>query len=181
MYRGGATIPPSVAGEVTPLELRRLAITPSADIYNRQPLAVEFAGAAPGLGTDYAGLVEASLTSVYHHSRDFSGKTAAPLYITGGAAGSPEIMRRIAAIWGRPVTPVEKGGAALGAAVAAAYAFFRSGGEELDIERFCAALLSRGETVEPRREDISAVHGPGGYLERFAIEEGRLIAAHQPG
>ncbi len=53
---GGQTSPPSVAGGVTPLELRPLVITPQAaiiDLYPMQPpalfLKVEFAGAAPEL------------------------------------------------------------------------------------------------------------------------------------
>jgi uncharacterized protein (TIGR03437 family) len=52
---GGQTSPPSVAGEVTPLGLRPLVITPQAaiiDIPQMQPpifLNVEYAGAAPTL------------------------------------------------------------------------------------------------------------------------------------
>jgi uncharacterized protein (TIGR03437 family) len=53
---GGRTSPPSVAGEVTPLELRPLVTTPQAaiiDIPQIQPpaifLNVEYAGAAPAL------------------------------------------------------------------------------------------------------------------------------------
>jgi uncharacterized protein (TIGR03437 family) len=46
---GGQTVPPSVAGEVTPLLLRPLASTPQVQIGNRQPLIVKWAGAAPGL------------------------------------------------------------------------------------------------------------------------------------
>jgi sugar (pentulose or hexulose) kinase len=87
-------------------------------------------------------------------------------------------MRRVAAIWGRPVIPVEKGGAALGAAAAGAYAFFKSTGEETDIETFCAALLKRGRKIKPRQEDVSAVHNPGGYLDRFAAAEAALIAEY---
>ena len=45
---GGATVPPSVAGEVTPLELRVLAAGFIVKI-GSQPVAVEWAGAAPGL------------------------------------------------------------------------------------------------------------------------------------
>jgi uncharacterized protein (TIGR03437 family) len=50
---GGQTSPSSVAGEVTPLELRPLVITPQAGIIQLQPpavyLDVEYAGAAPTL------------------------------------------------------------------------------------------------------------------------------------
>jgi uncharacterized protein (TIGR03437 family) len=46
---GGQTVPPSVAGEVTPLVVRPLASTPQVQIGDRQPLIVQWAGAAPGL------------------------------------------------------------------------------------------------------------------------------------
>lgn len=46
---GGATIPPSVAGEVTPLEIRVLENVQTVTIADGPPLTVEFAGAAPGL------------------------------------------------------------------------------------------------------------------------------------
>jgi uncharacterized protein (TIGR03437 family) len=46
---GGQTVPPSVAGEITPLLLRKLASTPQIQIGNRKPLIVQWAGAAPGL------------------------------------------------------------------------------------------------------------------------------------
>ncbi len=45
---GGPTIPASVAGEVTPLELRRLATSVVVSA-GAQPLQVLYAGAAPGL------------------------------------------------------------------------------------------------------------------------------------
>ena len=141
---------------------------------------VRVRNATPNLGTDYAGLIETALAAVHHHSRGFARETAEPLYVTGGATNSPGIMRRISAIWNRQVIPVEKGGAALGAAVAGAYAFFKSEGEEIDIEQLSANLLRRGGAIQPRPEDVSAIHGPGGYLDKFAVEEAKLIAAHPP-
>ena len=45
---GGETVPPSVAGEVTPLALRPLASTPLVQLDSTM-LIVEYAGAAPGL------------------------------------------------------------------------------------------------------------------------------------
>jgi xylulokinase len=134
----------------------------------------------PGLGTDYAGLIETALASVYHHSIGFTRETAEPLYVTGGAAGSPEIMKRVAAIWNRQVIPVEKGGAALGAAVAGAYAFLKAEDEETDIEQFCATILRRGDAIKPSPDDIATIHEPGGYLDKFATEEAKLMAAHPP-
>jgi len=139
---------------------------------------VSIGSIAPTLANDYAGLIESALAAVYHHSRGFMRETDEPLYVTGGAANSPGIMRRISAIWNRLVIPVEKGGAALGAAVAAAYGYGRSEGEEIDIERFNASLLKRRDAIQSRPEDISAFHGSGGYLERFAVEEAKLIERH---
>ena len=47
---GGATVPASVAGEVTPLELRRLAAGPTFGFGGAAPtVKPEYAGAAPGL------------------------------------------------------------------------------------------------------------------------------------
>jgi uncharacterized protein (TIGR03437 family) len=46
---GGATIPPGVAGTVTPLEIRPLEYTPIVYDASRRELTVEYAGAAPGL------------------------------------------------------------------------------------------------------------------------------------
>jgi uncharacterized protein (TIGR03437 family) len=47
---GGATAPPSSMGEVTPLELRPLEVTPRVVLADRlEQLTVEWAGAAPGL------------------------------------------------------------------------------------------------------------------------------------
>ena len=134
--------------------------------------------APPGLGRDYSGLIETSLAAVYYHSKDFAGETGAPLYVTGGATGSPGIMRRVSGIWKRPVIQVEKAGAALGAAIAGVSAFFKSEREEFDVEQFSASILKRGEVIQSRPEDVSIFHRSGGYLDKFAAEEAKLIKAH---
>jgi xylulokinase len=129
----------------------------------------------PGLGQDYAGIIESSLAAVYRHSKAFSRDTAAPLYVMGGATGSPGILRRVVAIWKRPVTIVGKGGAALGAAVAGISAYMKAEGKTIDIEATSAALLPRGTTIQPRLEDVAAFHQSGGYLEKFADIEDKLL------
>jgi len=139
---------------------------------------VRVSSAKTDFGADYAGLIESALAAVYHHSRGFTRETAEPLHLTGGAINSPEIIRRVSAIWNRRVTPAEKGGAALGAAVAAAYGYLKSEGEETDVDKFSASLLRRRDPIQPRPEDVAAFHSPGGYLERFAVEEAKLIAEH---
>jgi xylulokinase len=132
----------------------------------------------PGLAGDYSGIIESSLAAVYYHSMSFSSASAAPMYVTGGAAGSPGIMRRVAAIWNRPLAVTGKGGAALGAAVAGVSAFSKAVGEKFDVEDYSAAVLPRGKTIEPREDDVAAFHQPGGYLEKFAAAEARLMAQH---
>lgn len=96
----------------------------------------------------------------------------APLRFTG------TVVRRVAGMWNRPIIPMEKGGAVLGAAVAGAFALLKSEGNEMDVEEFSADLLERREPIPPRPEDVSAYHGPAGYLQRVAAEEARLIEAH---
>jgi hypothetical protein len=87
----------------------------------------------------------------------------------------------VAAIWNRPVTPVEEGGAALGAAVAGACAFLKTEGETIDTEHFIGAgLLKRERTFPPAAEDVLAFHRRGGYLDRFAMEEDKLIVPLSP-
>ncbi len=121
----------------------------------------------PILAEDYTGIIETSLAAVYIYSAVFTKQTQAPLFVTGGATDSPEIMRRVAGIWNRPTLPVEKGGAALGAAVAGVKALHDAANESFDIEAFSAAVLKRGEPIQPNPEDVKAYHGEGKYLERF--------------
>jgi xylulokinase len=127
------------------------------------------------LSNDYTGLIETTLAAVYYHSKGFSRVTAAPLFVTGGAAASPEILRRVAAIWHRLVIPIEEGGAALGAAVAAACAFLKSQKEMISPENFIGPKLqARGEPVQPGDEDVKAFHSPGAYMERFVVEKDKV-------
>ena len=124
---------------------------------------------------DYAGIIESTLASVYYHSQHFMAPGEV-LYVSGGSTGSREIMRRVAAIWKRTVIPVEAGGAALGAAVSGACALLLSQGVKLDPGAFCASFLKQRESIKPKREDIEAYHGKGGYLARFKAVEEKLLA-----
>jgi xylulokinase len=129
----------------------------------------------PDLTGDYSGLIESSLAAVYYHSKGFASAAASPLYVMGGAINSPGIMRRVAAIWKRPVMAAEEGGAALGAAIAGVSAYFKSTGENFEVENYSTAILPGGNIIQPSPQDIASVHGPGGYLEKFAVEEARLL------
>ena len=133
---------------------------------------------APTLAEDYTGIIETSLAAVYVYSAVFTKQTQAPLFVTGGATDSPEIMRRVAGIWNRPTLPVEKGGAALGAAVAGVKALQDAANESFDIEAFSASVLKRGEPIQPHPEDVAAYHGEGKYLQRFREKYEQIIAEH---
>jgi len=128
----------------------------------------------PNLGADYAGLIETTLASVYYHSKAFTRETGAPLYVTGGAGSSPEIIRRVAALWNRPVVPLDEGGAALGAAVAGACAFLKL--PRRAEKTFGLDFTKTSQPVQAKPEDVAAFHRPGGYLEIFAKEEAKLLA-----
>jgi len=95
-------------------------------------------GSATNLDADYSGIVESSLAAVYLHSKDFTPLTTSRLSAMGGATGSSEVVRRVAAIWGRPVVVTGKAGAALGTSVAGVSALLKSEGVDFDTEEFSA-------------------------------------------
>lgn len=138
--------------------------------------------AQPTLAEDYTGIIETSLAAVYIYSAVFTKQTQAPLFVTGGATDSPEIMRRVAGIWNRPTLPVEKGGAALGAAVAGVKALYDANSdmdaESFDIEAFSASVLKRGEPIQPHSEDVAAYHGEGKYLQQFQEKYEKIMTEH---
>ena len=125
------------------------------------------------LAQDYTGIIETSLAALYVYSAVFTKETQAPLFVTGGATDSPGIMRRVAGIWNRPTLPVEKGGAALGAAVAGVNALYSA---DIDIEAFSASVLKRGKPIPPDPADVAAYHGEGKYLQRFREKYEQIMA-----
>lgn len=82
---GGQTVPPSVAGEITPLVLRPLASTPQAQIGAREPLIVQYAGAAPGLVSGVT-QINVTLPDVIPVMAGFPPGTL-PLQVSTSAAG----------------------------------------------------------------------------------------------
>jgi len=172
--------PAEKALETTPLGQNLIFWQPRNESF---PLSGSFdllraGNALPSLGTDYAGVIESSLAAVYFHSRNFSQETGEPLHVTGGASRNREIIRRVSAIWKRPVIPVKKAGAATGAAVAGVSAFIRSKGGKPDIEPLAEKVIGKGQVFQASWEDIAAFHGSGGYLSRFAVAEADLIRVH---
>jgi xylulokinase len=132
----------------------------------------------PELGPDYSGLIESTLGTVYLYSRTFARESTDPLYVTGGVNKSLEILRRVAAIWNKPVVRIEDAGAALGAAAAGAYALLKTTGKEVKIEEINKKLLKKDETIHPLPADVNAYHGSGGYLEKLAVTAAKIIREH---
>ncbi|HJX36242.1 MAG TPA: FGGY family carbohydrate kinase [Dehalococcoidales bacterium] len=135
---------------------------------------------APDLGPDYSGLIESTLGTVYLYSKIFAKESAEPIYVTGGANKSPEILRRVAAIWNKPVVRIEEAGAALGAAAAGAYALLKTTGKEVKIEEINKKLLKSDSVIHPLAADVNAYHGSGGYLEKLSITADKIIKEHKP-
>jgi len=133
---------------------------------------------SPELGADYSGLIESTLGTVYLYSKTFAGDSADPLYVTGGANKSQEILKRIAAIWNKPVVRIEEAGAALGAAAAGAYAFLKTSGKEVKIDEINRKLLKKDELVNPVPAAVNAYHGSGGYLEKLSVAVEKIIKEH---
>jgi len=149
-------------------------------------------GARGGFDEDYAGAVDSSLGLVWLGSAGFAGASGSAggagfaggsgtvggerreIVVTGGAASSDGVMRRIAAIWGRPAVRIEEAGAAAGAAVAAATALVPPEGREAYAERVAALVGRRGPRIEPSPSALAAYHGADGYLARLAREAERL-------
>ena len=135
---------------------------------------------SPEIGSDYSGLIETTLGTVYLYSRTFAKESAEPMYVTGGANKSLEILRRVAAIWNKPVVRIEEAGAALGAAAAGAYAFLKTTGKEVKIEEINKNLLKKGDLIQPQPADVIAYHGSGGYLEKLSTIADKIIKEHSP-
>jgi xylulokinase len=133
---------------------------------------------APELGADYSGLIETTLGTVYLYSKTFAKESSEPLYVTGGANKSLEILRRVAAIWNKPVVRIEEAGAALGAAAAGAYAFLKTTGKEVKIEEINKKLLKKDEMIQPIPADVDAYHKTGGYLEKLSVAAEKIIREH---
>lgn len=124
---------------------------------------------------DYSGTVDSTLGLIYLASRPFAADVAG-VAVTGGAAASEGTLRRIAAVWNRPVAVIGEAGAAAGAAVAAAAALEPESGRDGYVARAAAAVSRRGRAVEPVPADVRAYHGESGYLVRLRriLEDGVL-------
>jgi xylulokinase len=126
----------------------------------------------PSLAADYAGAIESALGLVYLYSRGFAaeGGGSDPISVTGGVTKVPEILRRVAAIWNRPVVTIGTVGAALGAAVAGAGSLAKYEGVTFDSDALSTSVLPRGAAVSPTPSDVQAFHADGGYLSNLEEE-----------
>jgi xylulokinase len=127
-------------------------------------------GVAPSLAFDFAGVIDSSLALVYLGSGAYSAGTGAPLCVTGGPTGSKPILQRIAAIWNRPVKPIGKAGAAVGAACAAAVGLGAS-------RSLIDACLGSVPAVEPDKKAAEALRTPGGYFDKLKDSFRKLTSA----
>jgi len=100
--------------------------------------------------------VDSALGLLYLGSRPWLAGKSPPLAVTGGPTASAGILRRIAAIWNRPVVTIGTTGAALGAAAAA-----------LAFEGVKTPLLPPSVAVQPLAADVQRIHQPGGYLDQL--------------
>ncbi|MGO8695884.1 MAG: hypothetical protein ACLQMF_19655 [Rectinemataceae bacterium] len=123
-------------------------------------------GALGDFAADYAGVVDSSLGLVALASAPFSTATG-DIAVTGGAAASREVQKRIAALWGRRVLPIADAGAAAGAAVAAACALATEADRESLAAEARRSAARPGRIVEPEAAAVAVCRGPGGYLERL--------------
>ena len=114
----------------------------------------------------WAAAVDSSLGLLFLGSRPWlKGKTDA-LSVTGGPSGSAALVRRIAAFANRPVRVTGAAGAALGAAAGAHLA--DPVGDRLRSDQLAlVGWVPTSQEVQPRPEDVAALHAPGGYLDQL--------------
>jgi len=144
-----------------------------------QPLAESFppspeldTGRLGSFEADYAAVVDSSLGLLALGAGAFAAR-APEVAVTGGAAASPGVLGRVAAIWGLPARPLGAGGAAAGAALSAACALARAAGAgEAELAalagRARASLGGGGAAVEPP----AASGGREAFLGRLAASLG---------
>ncbi|GHU04570.1 hypothetical protein FACS1894158_05160 [Betaproteobacteria bacterium] len=132
---------------------------------------------------DYSGIVDSSLGLVYRYGMKIgdtgSGSRNAPISVCGGPSASPEIMRRIAALWNRPAIQAGQAGAALGAAVSAAVALIpetQGKARETTAASLRAAIYANSAVIDPDPEWVRRYHAPGGFLDRLEAAFEKLRA-----
>jgi xylulokinase len=122
--------------------------------------------------SDYSSIADSSLGLVYRYGMKIggAGSGSAPISVCGGPSASPEIMRRVAAIWNRPAIQAGPAGAALGAAVSAVVALTpetQSAERDAIAASLRAAIYAQSAVITPEAEAVHYYHAPGGFLDRL--------------
>ena len=143
----------------------KLIFQPIAENFPLSPVAVP-----PRLthfDLEYASAVDTSLALLYLASRAFA-QDCGPLSVVGGGASSSGVLSRIAAIWGRPVVPLSRAGAALGASVAAALSLTPPDRRESLEGRARALAAGAGEPVIADQRGSAQLRAAGGYFDHLS-------------
>jgi len=155
--RALAAVPPGGAGGAGAVGTAPVIWQPYAESYPVAPV-VPNPAAADGTGRFeelYPGIVDSSLVLTRHYARGFeTGKGV--LALTGGPATSREIVRRVAAVFERPVVVLGSSGAAMGSALSAWATLCRESGDDPELSRMRADLVPPGVQVEPDAAAVAA-------------------------
>jgi xylulokinase len=119
------------------------------------PNAAAAAAAGEQFDALYPAVVDSALVLTRHYARGFE-RGAGTLAVTGGPSGSDEIVRRVAAVFERPVTVVGSSGAALGSALSAWQTLCDARGADSDLSRVRRELVPRKDAVEPDADLVRA-------------------------
>ena len=116
---------------------------------------------------DYNGIIDSTLSLLYLNSLKLStGDNNLPLYVTGGPSKSNLILKRIAAIWNRPVVALQSVGAGLGAAVAGVEYFHKINQLEFNRGEFVKPYCL-GEKTVAQKEVVAKYRGKNGYFSKL--------------
>ncbi|MFW6227978.1 MAG: sugar kinase, partial [Alkalispirochaeta sp.] len=103
----------------------------------------------------YPGVVDSALVLTRHYARGFETGEGI-LALTGGPAASREIVRRVAAVFERPVVVLGSSGAAMGSALSAWTTLCATTGDDPELSRVRADLVPPEVQVEPDVDLVSA-------------------------
>jgi len=157
--RALASVPPGSSIRVLQTVAESFPASPTLDL-----------GRGADFESDYSGVVDSSLGLLLLGSRSFDAGSTDPretLAVTGGAAASDGTLKRIAALWNRPVARIGEAGAAAGAAVAAAVALAPEPERDGLAAALAAAVSAPEPAVQPDPRFVAAYHGEAGYLRRL--------------
>jgi xylulokinase len=144
------------------------AAAPGATVAIWQPYAESYPVASPvdnpaartgsgDFGELYPPVVDSALVLTRHYARGFESNSG-PLALTGGPASSKAIVRRVAAVFERPVIVMESSGAAMGSALSAWQTLCDVRGRDADTRQIRMDLVSSESPVAPDPDLVAAFH-----------------------